>query len=100
MKVLEKAIMPDGTKIQIEDWKEDYSCFDTLSIATYPITQRLPQSKKLYFHESGRPFRVDINRGWNNDEEVKKAFENLKNGKKSVKDFSGQFWDLWNAECL
>ena len=100
MKVIERAIMPDGTKIQIEDWKEDYSCFNTLSIAAYPIMQRLPQSKKLYFQESGKPFRVDINRGWENDEEVKKAFENLKNGTNEIKDFANQFWHLWCAECL
>ena len=100
MQVIERAIMPDGTKIQIEDWKADYSCFDTLSIAAYPIMQRLPQSIKLYFQESGKPFRVDINRDWKNDEEVRKAFEDLKNGIKSIKDFADQFWNLWCAECL
>lgn len=100
MKVLERATTPDGIKIQIEDWKEDYSCFDTLSIATYPIMQRLPQSIKLYFTESGRPFRVDINRDWKNDEDVLRAFEDLKNGRKKITDFANQFWNLWNIECL
>lgn len=100
MKVIERAIMPDGTKIQIEDWTKDYSCFKTLSIAAYPIMQRLPQSKRLYFHESGRPFRVDINRDWKNDDEVKKAFSELQNGIKEVKDFANQFWDSWCAECI
>lgn len=100
MKVIERAIMPDGTKIQIEDWKADYSCFDTLSIAAYPIMQRLPQSINLYYQESGKPFRVDINRDWKNDEEVRKAFEDLKNGIKAIKDFANQFWNMWCAECL
>lgn len=100
MKIIERATMPDGTKIQIEDWTKDYSCFNTLSIAAYPIMQRLPQSHKLYFHESGKPFRVDINRDWKNDDEVKKAFSELQNGIKEVKDFANQFWDSWCAECI
>lgn len=100
MKVLERAKMPDGTKIQIEDWKEDYSCFDTISIAAYPVMKRLPQSKQLHFTESGKPFRVDINRDWKNDDEVKNAFIRLANGEAKLMDFCEQFWDLWNAECL
>lgn len=100
MKIIERATMPDGTKIQIEDWTKDYSCFNTLSIAAYPIMQRLSQSHKLYFHESGKPFRVDINRDWKNDDEVKKAFSELQNGIKEIKDFANQFWHSWCAECI
>lgn len=100
MKILEKALTPDGTKIQIEDWREDYSCFSTLSIGAYPIMKRLPQSQKLYWHKPGEKVRISIDRGFNNDQEVINAFEDLKTGKKSIKDFSNHFWDLWTAECL
>lgn len=100
MKIIEKATTPNGIKIILEDWKKDYSCFNTLSIAAYPIMQKLPQSRPLFYHTPGNPFRVDINRGWANDDEVKKAFEDLRNGIKEIKDFANQFWDLWNAECL
>lgn len=100
MKVLEKATIPDGIKIQIEDWTQDYDCFKTLSIATYPVALRNPVSKTVPFFEVGRIFRVSINREWKNNDEVRSAFEELKNGKKSIKDFKNQFWNPWNIECL
>lgn len=100
VKILKKDIMPDGTKIQLEDWSEDYSCFDTLHIAAYPILKRVPQSRKFYWAMPGDRFRVEIVRGFNNDQEVLTAFEELKTGKKSIIDFSNQFWDFWHVECL
>lgn len=100
MEICEIATMPDGTKIQIEDWRKDYFCFKTLSIAVYPIMQRLPQSIPTCWHEIGRRFRVDICRGWENNEEVKKAFSELQNGTKEIKDFANQFWNSWAVECI
>lgn len=100
MKVLEKATTPDGTKIQIEDWTQDYDCFKTLSIATYPMAIKKPHTKNIPMFEIYRTFRVEINRNWANNDEVRKAFDELKNGTKHIKDFSEQFWDSWHAECL
>lgn len=99
MKVLERAKTPQGIDIQIEDWTEDYSCFDTLSIAAYPKSERMPKSRKSYV-TPGETFRVSINRGFTNNEDVRKAFEELKQGVKTVKDFANQFWDLWHVEML
>lgn len=41
MKVLNRGIMPDKTKIQLEDWSEDYPSFHAKSdvIAAYPIAK-------------------------------------------------------------
>lgn len=89
MKVLERAKTPEGTDIQIEDWKEDYSCFNVLSIATYPIAKN---TSKHRWVEGGQRFRLDINR-FNNDEEVYQAFNDLISGKKQITDFAGQFWN-------
>lgn len=100
MIILKRDKTPDGTTIQIEDWRKDYSCFNTLSIAAYPIMRRLPNSVTLYWHKPGEKFRVSIDRAFNDDQEVMNAFEDLKTGKKSIKDFSNHFWDPWNAECL
>ena len=36
MKVVRKSKMPDGTDIQIEDWKDVYEFMSIYSIATYP----------------------------------------------------------------
>lgn len=89
MKVLERATTPDGTKIQIEDWKKDYSCFNVLNIATYPIAKNTSKYKWI---EGGKTFRLDI-RGFNNDEEVKQAFDDLVNGVKQITDFANQFYN-------
>ena len=98
MRVLERAKTPEGFDIQIEDWTEDYSCFDVLSIGTYPKSERLPQSRKTWVIP-GEEFRCSINRFACN-EEVQRAFEDLKQGTKIVKDFADQFWDLWHVEML
>lgn len=90
MKTLEKGTTPDGTKIQIEDWKEDYSCFNTLNIATYPIAKR---SSKNGWISEGKTFRLDISKGFNNDEEIYQAFTDLINGDKSISDFNDQFYN-------
>lgn len=99
MKVLERAKTPEGFDIQIEDWTEDYSCFNTLSIGAYPRSERIPKSRTSYV-TAGETFRVSINREFKNNEEVRKAFEELKQGIKTVKDFASQFWDLWHIEML
>jgi hypothetical protein len=89
MKVLERAKTPEGIDIQIEDWKEDYSCFNVLSIAAYPIAKN---TSKYRWIEGGKRFRLDINK-FNNDEEVKQAFNDLANGVKQITDFAEQFYN-------
>lgn len=40
MKVLETGAMPDGTKIQIEDWHENYKFLAPAStLGAYPISK-------------------------------------------------------------
>lgn len=89
MKVLEKATTPDGTQIQIEDWKEDYSCFNVLNITTYPTVRN---GSKYQWIKQGEKFRLDI-RNFNNDEDVKQAFNDLVNGIRQITDFSEQFYN-------
>lgn len=89
MKVLERAKTLEGYDIQIEDWTNDYSCFDTFSIAAYPIAQRTSDSKWI---KEGKPFRLSINR-FNTNEEVHQAYADLTNGARTLKDFADQFWN-------
>lgn len=90
MKILERAKTPEGIDIQIEDWKQDYSCFNTFNIATYPIAKRSSESGWI---KDGKTFRLDISRGFNNDEEVKQAFNDLVSGNKNISDFADQFYN-------
>lgn len=42
MKVLNKGVMPDGTKIQLEDWSMDFPSLHTRNdvLAAYPVAKR------------------------------------------------------------
>lgn len=85
MQIIEKAIMPDGTKIQIEDWSKDYSCYaECGTIGAYPIAQM--SGDRPFEPERGRTFRMSIN--FDTKEEARKCFEQLKSGEKQLIDFA------------
>ena len=103
MKILERAIMPNGTEIQLEDWSEhntaEYPNVYGFTIGAYPIAKntsknRLIQSRnKFRLTISSNPYMEYIN------DDVKNDFEDLKNGKKKLEDLSKHFWygkkDMW-----
>lgn len=89
MKILQKGITPDGINIQIEDWKENYSCFNTLTIGTYPIAKN---SNSIWI-KVGKTFRLDLNRLFNSDDEVYETFKNLEEGKVTLEELSKHFWN-------
>lgn len=103
MKVLEKAIMPNGIEIQLEDWSEhnseDYPNLYGFTIGAYPEAQRTG----LYrFVQGGQKFRLSISNnnymGYTNDQ-VRADYEALKSGEKKLEDLSERFWnhekDMW-----
>lgn len=76
MKVLERAITPNGVKIQIEDWSEDYSFHRFADVvAAYPMT--------IY---GKKEFRAE--QQFKNATEASDAFYSLKNGEKNLDDFN------------
>ncbi len=92
MKVLKTGQMPNGTSIQLEDWREDYpNVWDTISLAAYPIAKR---GGKRGWIQGGERFRLDINRGWSSNEAVENTFENLLNGAITLEELADQFWNL------
>lgn len=103
MKVIEQAVMPNGTEIQLEDWSEnntrEYPDLYGLAIGVYPIAKN---TGKYRWIESGNKFRLQISmnqcRGYSNDD-VKADFEALKSGEKSLEDLADHFWngkkDMW-----
>ena len=88
MEIIERATMPNGTKIQIEDWSKDYSCFAKNStIATYPVAKETADNL-LGYPERGKTFRLSIQ--FKNEEEARKCFEQLKTGEKQLIDFADE----------
>ncbi len=103
MKVIERAVMPNGTEIQLEDWSDkntsEYPDLYGLQISAYPIAKN---TGKFRWIEGGKKFRISIPMnqytGYSNDD-VKADYEALKSGKKRLEDLAAHFWngekDMW-----
>ena len=96
MKILERAIMPNGTKIQLEDWSEHNTAEHLnvygLTIGAYPIAKNTSKNGLI---QSRREFRLTIstNRYMNyTNDDIKNDFEALKAGRKKLEDLSEHFW--------
>ncbi len=80
MDILQRGVTPDGTKIQIEDWKENYpNSYKTLTIGCYPIAR---QDSRLLI-KKGKTFRCSIE-VFKNDEECKEFFNKLAAGSETI----------------
>lgn len=96
MKVLKKATTPEGTKIQIEDWREDYSFIETLGIAAYPIAK---ESRGKWIRKN-ETFRLSITDNFNSDDEVYNIFNKLIDGSITLKELSKNFRDSKDINLL
>ena len=103
MKIIERATMPDGTEILLEDWSdkntEQFPDLYGLTIGAYPIAKN---TGKYGWIRSGKTFRLHIPQnkytGYS-DNDVRTDFEALKNGAKTLEDLAAHFWngkkDMW-----
>ena len=98
MKILKRAVMPDGTEIQLEHW--DKGGFNSgLAIGAYPMAKNTGKYRHI---KSGEAFRLDIHANKYRDyldSDVRNDFEALKNAEKTLQDLSNYFWngkkDMW-----
>ena len=88
-KILEKAVMPDGTKIQIEDWTEVYP-----NIITLPMIAAYPKSKvDATWWRRGETFRLQLDRNFASATEVEETFQRLQYGVVSLEDLEDHYRD-------
>lgn len=97
MKVIDRAVTPDGIQIQLEDWHEnnteEYPLLYGYTIAAYPIAKN---TSKYGWIRSGSKFRLDIScNNYRNyiDEMVLADYEALKNGTKTLEDLQEHFYN-------
>ncbi len=83
MKIIEKTTMPDGVKIQLEDWKENGK---PVIIGTYPVA--VNDSSKNFIRK-GSTFRLTMN--FKDTSTALENFVKLKNGEISLDMLSGHF---------
>ena len=97
MEILDRAVMPDGTKIQLEDWHsentEKYPDLHGYIIGAYPIAKN---TNKRGLIKTGERFRLCIDRNEYakyTDDMVLADYEALKNGTKTLADLRELFWN-------
>lgn len=96
-KIIDKAILSDGTEIQLEDWhsenSKEYPNLHGYTIGAYPIARNTSRSGWI---RKGEKFRLDIARNeYANytDDMVLADYEALKNETKSLADLREHFWN-------
>lgn len=108
MKVIEKTIMPDGTKIQLEDWSdhntEKFPNLHGLQIGAYPVASHTGKYRWIKDREIFRlTIAMNEYHGYSNTD-VKIDFEALKSGEKRLEDLESHFWngkkDMWYLGTL
>ena len=88
MEIIKKAVMPDGTHIQLEDWRKDYPTVEkNYTIGAYPIAKNTDG----YWIKEGEKFRLTIS-CFSIIDDVIQIFDDLTNGKISLADLRKHFW--------
>ncbi len=97
MKVLKRGTMPDGTKIQIEEWKENYSFMPYGStIASYPVSKMSHEGQYSPKGNSVYRFQFDFK----SNEETEQAYNSLTNGNKCLLDYKENLYTKEYADCI
>lgn len=96
-KIIDRSIMPDGTRIQLEDWHDEnskeYPNLHGYTIGAYPVPQN---TDKRGLIRAGRTFRLSIVKNEYEkytDDMVLADYETLKNGTKTLTDLREHFWN-------
>lgn len=100
MRIVKNGIMPDGTKIQIEDWSEDYPCFAPMDcIAAYPKSKiSIKKAANYYYPVANEIFRCEFHFGMDKSAEL--IFIDLITGNKSLLDILDFLYYPWQKQCL
>ena len=96
-KIIDKTVLSDGTKIQLEDWhsqnSEKYPDLHGYTIGAYPIAKNTSRSGWI---RKGETFRLGIAKNEYTkytDDMVLADYEALKNGTKTLVDLREHFWN-------
>ena len=97
-KIVDKAVLPDGTEIQLEDWSDNNTIDHHAGwlIGAYPIAKETFGA----YCTKGKPFRLTIynHKGYTDDMLIA-DYEALKNGTKTLADLRKHFWNH-GRDCM
>lgn len=97
MKIIRKDTMPNGVKIQLEDWSEhnteEYPDLYGLTIAAYPIARNSGTYGIIHAHECFRlQISANIYANYSNAN-VSADYDKLVSGQKTLQDLAPHFWN-------
>lgn len=100
MRIVKKGFMPDGTKIQLEDWSEDYSCFNPVDcIAAYPVSKSsIKKASNYYYPVMNEKFRCSFHFGM--DKAAELIFIDLEMGNITLLDIAEFLYNPQLKQCL
>ena len=97
MKILNKTVLSDGTKIQIEDWSEDYSFKKYgATLATYPKSKINVDGQ--FSPKWNRTFRCAFE--FESHDDAVAAYNELIAGNKVLSDYVNYLQDKKDAMCI
>ena len=97
MTVIKRSVMPGGTKIQIEDWSEDYDFIPPSStFVAYAVSKWTVGSS--FGPRAGKIYRFQFN--FADKTETERVFADLASGIKSLADFKDKLDRPKHAACL
>lgn len=109
MRVTVKGVMPDKTKIQMEDWSQEFPSIHSENdvVAAYPIAKQPATTlafegvfgfRKYEYPQQYRTFRFALQFPCSDDAEA--AYQNLVNGNASLLDYEKYAQNKEYAKCL
>lgn len=95
--IVEKDLLPDGTKIQIEDWSTEYSFMPYgRTVASYPKSKA--NHKGDFSPKIDKLFRCAFD--FNSHAEAKNAYDELLSGSKTLSDYKNFLQYKENQNCI
>lgn len=90
MKVIKESRMQNGIEIYIEDWRENYPFYKTLSIAAYPVSKN---TGKWGWIRGGEKFRLGLSSNFESDDQVYAIFEQLEKGEVKLEELYSHYYN-------
>lgn len=84
MRIIDKGLMPDGTKIQLESWSTEFPNDEKMCWAVGAYPHRILNGKV------GRPFRLTIS--FDSEIQAVRCMNGLRSGLKLLADYRDRFW--------
>jgi hypothetical protein len=98
MRDIDKGAMPDGTKVYIEDWSEDYpgTLAPKATIGAYPKAK--VSFPGAFSPKGNERFRAQLDFG--SEDEAREAFSRLCAGEAVLADYGDKLWNRKYRDAL